>query len=255
MEANRLRACLQLLAKCGVVERSVACANAAAGNRRARNAMRANRLIGAGPRQRRQVPEDRRHVAIGEEHRGEDDERERERRPVPARARPDRHPEREEGGDEERPAEQVVQERRAREEPAVLLVDEERDAGNDEGERHREVPPARLEPPVHEPQLGAAGEEQHFGPRAVRVHVDRRVGVEGHHGPHQDAHHEDEARPQVGPPGAHPPDLLPDYRLADEAEPEQQQARREQPVHHFSGRLHPSPPDLRSEVARRRARR
>ena len=129
------------------------------------NAMRAIRLIGAGPRDPREVPEDRRHVAIGEEHRGEDDERERERRPVPARARPDRHPERQRGGDEECRAEQTMQEAERRR-TSRLLVDDERDAGDDEGEgivrcHQRDLslpctspssaPPARNSTSAHEP--------------------------------------------------------------------------------------------------------
>ena len=124
------------------------------------------------------------------------------------RARPQDERERHERAEHERPAEQVVQERRAGEEPGVLLVDEERDARDGERDRRREPPPAAVQLPVREAELGRAHQHQRLRPRAVREHVDRRVGVEGHHRPHQDAEREREPGPEVDAPrrgGARPP--------------------------------------------------
>ena len=109
---------------------SVACAPAVAGRASARSAAAASARLTARdpPGEVGEVAEDRRHVAVGEEHHRERDPRRREA------VRPDRAPrlerlaDREDRRDDERPADQVVEERRAGEEPAVLLVDEERDA-------------------------------------------------------------------------------------------------------------------------------
>ena len=116
--------------------------------------------------------------------------------------------------DDERPADQMVEERRPREEPRVLLVHDERRPGDDERERPRQPPERRGEPAVDEPELRGAGEHQPVGPRAVRVHVDRRVGEERHHRPQQHAEREREPRPEVLPPPAHAPDLAARDRLA-----------------------------------------
>src|SRR5207247_665862 len=68
-----------------------------------------------------------------------------------------------------------------------------------------------------------------------------RVREEDHHGPHQDAHREEESRPQVRAPCASAPDLRADDGLREQAEPEQQEARREHPVDELRRRLHQRP--------------
>src|SRR2546430_13655888 len=52
----------------------------------------------------------------------------------------------------------VMQERRALEEPRVLLVQEEREPGHDEREGNREPPQRIAELPLRQPELGGAGE-------------------------------------------------------------------------------------------------
>ena len=91
-------------------------------------------------RERRDVPEDRRDVAVAIQHHREDHER--QRKPGRAATLRTRTDARASGKTRRRadPAQQVVQERRALEEPRVLLVDEERDAGDGERRRHREAP-------------------------------------------------------------------------------------------------------------------
>ena len=73
------------------------------------------------------MTEDRRDVAVAEEQHGEHDPRHREPGAPDEPPRLQRLPEREDRRDEERPADRVVQERGAREQPRVLLVDQERD--------------------------------------------------------------------------------------------------------------------------------
>ncbi len=192
------------------------------------------------------MAEHRRQVAVAVEHRREHDERQRERRLQRHRTRLERHPQWDHRRDQERPAEQVVQERRACEVPRVLLVHDERGAGDDERERHRQPPPSRLQPAVHETELGAAREHQHLGPRAVRVHVDRGVGEERHHRPHHDAHPERDPGPQVLPPPSRVPDLAADDRLGQETQAQEEQGAGEQPVDHLCRRFHQASRSARS---------
>ena len=110
-----------------------------------------------------------------------------------------------------------MQKRGALEVPRVLLMDEERSARHDESGGHREPPPPALQLSAHERELDRTGEHQDLGPRAVREHVQRRVGEEDHHRPHQQAEREGEAGPQVGAPGAALPDLGADDRLGEQA--------------------------------------
>ena len=131
-----------------------------------------------------------------------------------------------------------MQEGRAREEPPVLLVDEEARAGHDKGERHRQLPEAVSQLAVHEAELRRAGEHERLRPRPVREHVDRRARIEDHHGPQEDAHEKGDARPQVGAPLAAAPDVVSDDRLGEDAEPEEHEPHGEHPVHDFGGRLH-----------------
>ena len=242
--------------KCGVVERSVACADAAAGDgERDERRRRASRLTGAAPR--RAATGARRPVR----RRGR--RRASPRRRPPSRAKPPRNAdergrqtqrEREDRGDDERPAEQVVQERRPCEEPWVLLVHEERGARDDERERPREppaaasaavrarapssAPPASISTSAHEPcaymwiaefvknaitgQSSTPSEKASVGQRYARQ------------------------RP-------HPPDLLAHERLAEEAQTDEQDHGAERPVDHLSAWLHPPARDRRAPAARRTA--
>src|ERR1700742_2068375 len=88
----------------------------------------------------------------------------------------------------------------------------------------------------------------------MRIHVDGRVREERHHGPEQDAHPERETGPQVLAPRPHAPHLLPDDRLGEQAETDEEDPRGEAPVDHLSVRLHLSSPGLRSAASPRRAR-
>ena len=94
-----------------------------------------------------EVAEDRRDVPVGEQHHRHRDPRRREAVRPHRPARPERRAEREDGRDDERPADQVVEERRPGEQPAVLLVDEERHAGDEERRGRDERPVRRREPP------------------------------------------------------------------------------------------------------------
>jgi len=132
----------------------------------------------------------------------------------------------------------VVQERGAREVPAVLLVHEQCHAGDREGEREAQPPGPVVQLSAQGAELGGAGEHHRLGPGAVGDHVDGRVGEEDHHRPHQDSEPEEQARPQVGAPGSGVPDVDADDRAGEQAEPEQQEPGREQPVDVLSGRLH-----------------
>src|SRR5204862_3220695 len=112
--------------------------------RRARTPSRETRARGQGPGlrrsassmrapgERRQVPEDAREVAVAEEDHRDCDERERVGAPEQDRAWPQTPREGHDRHAEERPAHQMMEERRALEEPRVLLVDEECTAGDDE---------------------------------------------------------------------------------------------------------------------------
>ena len=96
--------------------------------------------------------------------------------------------------------------------------------------------------PRASPSSAAPGEHHHLRPGAVRERVDRRVGVEHHHRPHQHAHPEEEPREEVHAPRPHRPDLLADDRLGQEDQPEQEDPAGEEPVDHLSLRLHRDPP-------------
>src|SRR6185312_12545337 len=103
-------------------------------------------------------------------------ETERKARRRNLRAGPEDPDEREDRGHDERPAEQVVRERRALEEPGVLLVHEEGGARDEEPGGHPQTPPAATELPADEPELHRRAAHQDLSPRTVRDHVDRRVG-------------------------------------------------------------------------------
>src|SRR4029078_4354054 len=90
--------------------------------------------------ERGEVPEDRRHVPVAEEQEREDDEREREPGVERRRARTNGAAEADQAARARRPAECVVQKRGPRKEPRVLLVDQEREAGDQERERHGQLP-------------------------------------------------------------------------------------------------------------------
>src|SRR5919197_6676451 len=98
------------------------------------------------PCQRGKVAEDRRHVAVAEEADRKDDEDERKPRLQRRGARPHGSEQWEDRATDKRPADHVMEERGARVEPAVLLVDQERRPGDDERE-------GREEPPVRTPEL------------------------------------------------------------------------------------------------------
>src|SRR5207248_8281773 len=71
----------------------------------------------------------------------------------------------------------------------------------------------------------------------------------------QQAHQEEERRPQVGAPDPPAPDLLADDHLGDEQDAQDQETGGEPPVNELSSRQHPPPlRDRRSTLARRRAR-
>src|SRR5207237_10613300 len=106
--------------------RTWACAGAGWRVRRRTRAARGlpapwRRTPSSSARERGQMTEDRRDVAVAEEQDGDGDERQREPRVEDPRARAERQPEREERADDRRPAERVVEERRPREEPRILL--------------------------------------------------------------------------------------------------------------------------------------
>src|SRR5439155_12759754 len=61
--------------------------------------------------------------------------------------------------------------------------------------------------------------------------------------------------PEVGPPGAAPPDLGADDRLGEQAQAEDQEAGRKEPVDMLSGRLHGVPRGPPTARAARRNRR
>src|SRR6266480_546989 len=105
------------------------------------------------------VPEDRSDVPVAVEQYPEDDERQSEARAPHRRARAERGREREDRGRDHQPADQVVQECRACEEPAVLLVDQDGGPGDEEGERHRQAPVAALQLAADEAELRASGQE------------------------------------------------------------------------------------------------
>src|SRR5919201_6499490 len=109
--------------------------------KRGRPELLRRRLSSVGcPRERRQMPEDRRNVAIGVERDREGEEDQRKAAREDERTRPKRTTEREQGPADQEPSVHVVQERRPREQPAVALVDEEGGTGNDECERNRQAP-------------------------------------------------------------------------------------------------------------------
>src|SRR2546423_7944835 len=108
-------------------------------------------------RERRNVAEDRRRVAVAVEEHCDDDEREREAGRSGLRARPERAREREGRRAEHRPAERVVEEGRPLEEPRVLLVDEECDTRYDKSGAHSEPPPPALQLAAHERQFDRPG--------------------------------------------------------------------------------------------------
>src|SRR5581483_1391356 len=193
------------------------------------------------PCARAQVAEDGRDVARGVQRDRDRDDDERIAGVEDERPRLERRPEREQRADEQRPAAHVVDERRARVEPRVRLVDQEGGAGD--GERERDGEPPELVPQLAADQakLSRAGEHHHLGPGAVRQHVDGRVREEDHHRPHQHPEREEQRGPQVGPPRAQAPDLAADDRLREQEQPEEQEPGREQPVNVLGGRLHYGP--------------
>ena len=185
---------------------SVACAHAAAGTRECRSDEEegeASHRCG-GPASSREVAEDRRDVAVGEEHHRERDHDEREARPAtPPSAAGSASPSRSSDAPSSVQPSRWWRNAAAREEPRVLLVDEERDARDGDADRRREPPPAAFVSfPCASAELGGAHDHQRLRPRAVRDHVDRRVGVERHHGPHEHADREGDAGPEVDAPAA-----------------------------------------------------
>ena len=97
------------------------------------------------------MPEDGRDIAVAEEHHRRRDDDGREARPEHDRPRAPDERKGDERRGEERPAEQVVQERGAREEPRVLLVDDEREPADRKGKRPCQSPKPRMEPAVSVP--------------------------------------------------------------------------------------------------------
>src|SRR5438034_10596877 len=87
----------------------------------------------------RQMAEDRRDVAIAEEQGCRDEEGHRKARCGRERARAEHLHEREHGAGDERPAERMMEERRAREEPMLLLVNEEGRSRHEQTERRTEI--------------------------------------------------------------------------------------------------------------------
>ena len=186
----------------------------------------------------REMAEDRCDVAVAEEHHREHDPRHREPGAPGDATRLQHLAEREDRRHEQRPADRVVEEGRAREEPRVLLVDQERGGADEQRERERQRPPAARQLPAHERELDGAGEHRHLGPRGVREHVERRVREEDRDRPEQDAEPEGDRRPQVQAPAAHREDLGADDRLRQQDQPEQEKPRRERPVDELSSRSH-----------------
>src|SRR4029077_11589425 len=112
----------------------------------------------------RDVPEDLCDVSIAVERHGHDDERECEAGGRELRTWPEDPDEREDRGHDERPAEHVMGERRALEEPGVLLVHQEDGARDEESGGHPQTPPAAAELPGDEPELHRRAAHQYLSP-------------------------------------------------------------------------------------------
>ena len=188
-----------------------------------RRARRAPRRAAASPvrlpGERREVPEDRGHVAVGVEEDREHDERQREAGAPHARARPE---------DDQRAGRSLRQRgpaqlwcrnaARANSQPFCSWISSEAP------ETARASGTARCHArlcsfPRSRPSSAAPGEHHRLRPHAVGDQVDRRVGEEDHHRPHQHPEAEEEARPEVGAPGATAPDLFADDRPREQQQP------------------------------------
>ena len=86
--------------------------------------------------------------------------------------------EREDGRNDHRPADQVMEEGRAREEPAVLLVDQEGRAGDEQPGRRHERPVGRDQPAADDRELHRACGRRRLRPGRVREQMERREGRE-----------------------------------------------------------------------------
>ena len=166
-------------------------------------AARRDRLTAPRPRRSERCRRSARRP-VCEEHHGDRDPR-RGKPPRPGRSsRPERRAEREHGRDDERPADQVVQEGGPREQPAVLLVDEESRTRDDQRSRGHERPVRRVEPPAHDGELHRARGGGRLCPERVGDQVQRGEGREDRDHPQPHPGEKGQRGPEARAPGALP---------------------------------------------------